>query len=83
MDMERFNAHAKERLKSDKDFKVKKLEPQTNCPICFVDLKKKKAAKKCPDCNIKVHEECMRVWLNYSQKKNCIKCRSEVWNLFN
>lgn len=82
MELDVFTEQIKKRLRMNVDFNVKNVHKDVQCPICFIDFKENKNAKKCPDCNINVHEECMRVWLNHSENRNCVYCRSESWNLF-
>lgn len=81
MNPQLFEEQIKKRLRTNVDFEVKNVHKNLVCPICFIN-DQTMAVKKCPDCNINVHEECMRIWLKYSNKRNCVYCRSEAWNMF-
>lgn len=58
----------------------KELNKDDSCPICYDELGNELALLNCPDCNNYVHEECVRVWMQY--KKRCVYCRKE-WSDFN
>ena len=82
MKMDYFKEQIKKRLRTNVDFEVKDVDKDIRCPICFIDFNNNGIPKKCPDCHINVHEECMRIWLKHSEKRNCVYCRSEAWNVF-
>jgi hypothetical protein len=56
------------------------------CGICFTDFDQSNsidsellAILKCPKCAKLVHKDCMKCWLENSENKTCVYCRSEVW----
>ena len=53
------------------------LKGETDCPICFSDLKDDegtlKSCSSCPQCNKYLHTECIIKWLNYNS--SCVFCR--------
>ena len=83
--MENFKDLVKRRVRLNEDFTVKDKKNLNReiCPICFLNFEKfkKKDIKKCPDCSILVHKECVSVWLKHSLRRNCVICKSESWNL--
>ena len=56
MDMGFFKKQIGKRMRTNVDFTVKNVHKEMKCPICFTDFKKNQTVKKCPDCNINVHD---------------------------
>ena len=55
------------------------MNPDTDdCPICFSELTASLAKVECPSCYHRIHSDCMKIWC--SVKKNCVLCRSDLWN---
>jgi hypothetical protein len=75
-----------EYIKLDYHDEVTKTNANNNkCPICYGDLRIKNGwtwtvdwnnAVVCPDCSKPIHRDCAKVWLEKSDNKNCVYCRS-------
>ncbi len=80
-----FKDLVKKRIRLHENFDLGRKEKMKNksCPICFLDFDftSKTDLKKCPDCKILTHNFCAKIWLTHSDRRNCICCRSESWNM--
>lgn len=57
----------------------KEMDKDDICPICMDDLVTEDCVS-CPTCKNYVHKTCIGVWLRTN--KNCIYCRSTIWNKY-
>ena len=68
---------AKRNMMQNKELELGEKE----CPICFMDFAGHdvKLVKVCSECRSCTHDDCARMWLMHSIKKNCPICGSEAW----
>lgn len=66
----------------DPDFKIKEVNKEEDCPICY-DKFGTDDLKSCPSCNNAFHTKCINMWLINSVNKSCPYCRSTVWEKLN
>lgn len=57
------------------------LVPDDECAVCYGKLVSKPCVV-CPACGNALHDDCARRWLTHAVHKNCVYCRSDVWNGF-
>ena len=63
-------------------FKSYKHDEDYECVICYDILGVELKLVGCPTCKQSFHEDCLHKWLQNSNYKNCVYCRSNVWKVY-
>lgn len=53
------------------------------CAICYDLLDSNEELLGCPTCKQSFHKNCFNKWLESSNYKNCVYCRSNIWKEYN
>lgn len=64
-------------------FSFYSFEEGYECAICYDLLDVKEELLGCPTCKQSFHKNCFNKWLENSNYKNCVYCRSTVWKEYN
>jgi hypothetical protein len=65
--------------KSIDKFSAYSFEEDDECAICYDLLNINLELLGCPTCKQSFHKKCFNKWLENSNYKNCVYCRSNVW----
>jgi hypothetical protein len=60
-------------------FSAYPFEEDYECSICYDLLNIQQELLGCPTCKQSFHKDCFNKWLQSSNYKNCVYCRSNIW----